>query len=78
VFASDQDIAVMFQSPHLIMDGTFKVSPDEFTQVYTIHDWGLFQHEDVPVAHAVMRSKTAAAYSYVFSEIRHSLLLVDL
>uniref|UniRef100_A0A915JDF0 MULE transposase domain-containing protein n=1 Tax=Romanomermis culicivorax TaxID=13658 RepID=A0A915JDF0_ROMCU len=73
VFASDQDISVMYESPHLIMDGTFKVAPDEFMQIYTIHAWGNYGHEAIPVAHAVMHSKTAASYAYVLSQIRQKL-----
>uniref|UniRef100_A0A915JEH2 MULE transposase domain-containing protein n=1 Tax=Romanomermis culicivorax TaxID=13658 RepID=A0A915JEH2_ROMCU len=51
----------------------YQVSPEGFVQVYTIHAWGQYDNEALLVAHAVMCSKTAASYTYVFSQIRHKL-----
>jgi hypothetical protein len=28
---------IIYQSDHLVVDGTFKTSPDLFTQVFTVH-----------------------------------------
>uniref|UniRef100_A0A915HX33 Uncharacterized protein n=1 Tax=Romanomermis culicivorax TaxID=13658 RepID=A0A915HX33_ROMCU len=48
-FMSSQDTSVVFDSTHLIMDGTFKISPDGFTQLYILHAWGAFEFEAIPV-----------------------------
>lgn len=53
------------------MDGTFKVAPNGFTQLYTIHAWGEFEFEAVPIVHVVLRSKTVATYTYVLQQIRN-------
>lgn len=74
VFASDQDIATIFGSTHLIVDGTFKISPTGFTQLYTIHAWGMFEYEAMPVVHALMRSKNQASYHFLFSQLREKLV----
>lgn len=73
IFASDQDITTIFSSQHIIMDGTFKVAPDGFAQLYTIHVWGAHGHEASPVIHALMRSKNIAAYVFLFERIRQKL-----
>lgn len=37
VFGTEANIDRLAESPYWIMDGTFKVSPNLFYQVYTIH-----------------------------------------
>lgn len=74
LYASDQDINVMCHSQHWIMDGTFKVSPNDFTQIYTIHAWGPFENEAIPVAHAIMRSKNVNSYVQIFTKLREKMV----
>ena len=37
VFASDQQLELLFESDTIFMDGTFDTSPANFKQVYLIH-----------------------------------------
>ena len=37
VFATDEQLNILFTSSHILMDGTFHCSPSHFHQVYSIH-----------------------------------------
>ena len=37
IFAADNDLQFLAQSNHWFADGTFRVTPDGFNQMYTIH-----------------------------------------
>ncbi|CAF1688029.1 unnamed protein product, partial [Didymodactylos carnosus] len=37
VFASDQQLELLFDSDFIFMDGTFSTAPNNFDQVYWIH-----------------------------------------
>ena len=37
VFATDEQLRLLFTSPHVMMDGTFDSCPPYFDQVYSIH-----------------------------------------
>lgn len=37
MFSSDRQLALLFQSPVIYMDGTFSKSPPHFIQIYMIH-----------------------------------------
>lgn len=37
VFASDEQLGILFTSSHILMDGTFDSSPPHFNQIYSIH-----------------------------------------
>jgi MULE transposase domain len=45
-----------------IMDGTFKVCPPGFKQLYTILAYGSFEREAVPVVFALLNGKTQHMY----------------
>jgi len=71
--SSDQDLAVMFESQHLIMDGTFKISPDAASRKFK-----LFMHREVlsmrlfllPMLSCIQKSKHCTS---VVSQIRQKL-----
>lgn len=37
VFATDEQLRLLFTSPHIMMDGTFDSCPPHFNQIYSIH-----------------------------------------
>lgn len=37
IYASDSDLVTLGQSEYLVCDGTFKMVPNRFSQLYTIH-----------------------------------------
>lgn len=37
IFATDEQLRILFTSPHILMDGTFDSAPSHFNQIYSIH-----------------------------------------
>jgi hypothetical protein len=48
-------------------DGTFKVVPEIFYQLYIIHT--LYRDHVIPVCYALLRRKDASTYDRLFNEI---------
>ena len=53
-----------------ISDGTFKVVPKEFSQLYVIH--GKIFNKDFPLAYILMKNRTEAMYSKVLSILKEN------
>jgi hypothetical protein len=70
IFSSEQDIQLLGECHTWIMDGTFKVAPKGFVQLYTIHGFGRFENEAVPCASVLMAGKGQDLYETVFQVIR--------
>ena len=49
------------------MDGTFKVVPEIFYQLFIIH--AVFRQHTVPVVYALLRKRDAGTYSRLFDEV---------
>ena len=49
------------------MDGTFKVVPEIFYQLYIIHS--IYRHHVVPVIYALLRRKNIATYKNLINEV---------
>ena len=67
IFSSQQAIQFMSDSEHWFADGTFKVCPDIFFQVYTVHA----QQEGriFPCIFGLLPNKTEATYTRFFREV---------
>lgn len=37
IFATDEQLRILFGSSHILMDGTFSSAPPHFEQIYSIH-----------------------------------------
>ncbi len=37
IFATDEQLRILFTSSHILMDGTFDSAPPHFEQIYSIH-----------------------------------------
>jgi hypothetical protein len=68
LFAAQGDLAFLVQCDRWFADGTFKVSPENFYQVYSIH--GLRGDRSFPCVYALLSSKTEHAYSKMLSELK--------
>ena len=67
VFCTDRNIDTLEQNAHWFMDGTFKVSPELFVQLFTIH--ALVDSRAMPTVYVLLQSKTQADYERVFRKL---------
>lgn len=67
VFSTDQNLEILSASEHVFLDGTFKVAPPFFKQMYTLHVHYLGQM--IPVVFALLPCKTQEVYIRLFGII---------
>lgn len=67
LFSTDENLANLSASEVIFLDGTFKVAPPFFTQMYTVHIKYLDQM--IPVVYALLPSKSQEVYLRLFSLI---------
>ena len=67
IFASDEDLVFLSRCQHWFADGTFRVSPVGYDQLYTIH--GFYNGEVFPVVYALLSERTEHAYLQLLQEI---------
>lgn len=60
VFATQRNIDLLARAKVWFMDGTFKVTPSIFFQVYTIHV--MYKDAVVPLVYALLPNKTEETY----------------
>jgi hypothetical protein len=76
IFASQMCLRLLAGSDNWFCDGTFKVCPDVFYQLYTIH--ALVNGRVFPCVYGLLPNKTQNTYSRFFNEVwRSSILLID-
>ncbi|XP_054709164.1 uncharacterized protein LOC129218868 [Uloborus diversus] len=68
VFCSEEDLEKLCQSDSIHMDGTFKIVPKLFSQLYTIH--GSYLGKIFPLAFCLIGSKSKETYIELFSAIK--------
>ncbi|KAM7307232.1 uncharacterized protein ISCGN_010868 [Ixodes scapularis] len=68
VFSTAENLRKLGESELWFADGTFKVSPSLFYQVYTIH--GSLHGTVVPLVFALLSNKTQSTYARLFSVLR--------
>ena len=68
LFASDWGLEQLCIHRNWAADGTFKVSPDVFAQLYTIH--ASVMGYAVPCAYALLIEKTEAAYRQMLRQLK--------
>ena len=67
IFASDQGLELLSNSDHWFYDGTFKVCPEIFYQIYTIH--ALVNGRVLPYLFALLPNKNQHAYQIFIREM---------
>ena len=71
IFGSPDTLQLLRESPYWFGDGTFKVCPIIFSQVYTLH--GLVQDRIIPCIYALLPDKSENIYRRFFEEVRNTL-----
>ena len=74
IFSTTSNINLLAMSQHWYADGTFKVVPPLFEQLYTIH--GLQDNVAVPLIYALLPNKTEETYLTLLREIKNYFLLL--
>ena len=69
VFAADEGLRSLADYPDWHLDGTFKVGPPLFTQVFTIHV--VRDRRTVPGVHSLLSSKRKVCYRGVLRNIKN-------
>jgi len=67
IFASDEQVDILQDTEEFLVDGTFKVVPEIFYQLYIIH--GVFRDHVIPLIYALLRRKNAETYQCLINEI---------
>jgi hypothetical protein len=67
IFASSEQLDILQSSGDFLVDGTFKVDPEIFYQLYIIH--AVYRGHVVPVLYALLKRKTAATYQNLVHQI---------
>jgi hypothetical protein len=60
LFAAQEDIHFLFSNQHWFADGTFRVTPEGFDQLYTIHS--LYNGQVFPCIYALLHGRTETVY----------------
>lgn len=68
VFATNDNLRKLAASHTWFCDGTFRICPDLFTQVFTIH--GMFHEAAFPFVYALLPDKTEVSYTAVFDAVQ--------
>lgn len=67
IFSSDEQISILQSTQDFLVDGTFKIVPEIFYQLYIIYS--VYRHHVVPVVFALLRRKDAETYKRLMIEI---------
>lgn len=67
IFASDEQVDILQDTDEFLFDGTFKVVPEIFYQLFIIH--GVFRDHVIPLIYALLRRKNAETYEPLIDEI---------
>ena len=68
IFATDEGLRALSERRSWAFDGTFKIAPQLFYQLFTVHC--LFGSTNVPCVYALLPNKTRATYQRVFQILR--------
>ena len=69
IFSTDEMINVLAQNPQWMADGTFKIAPSIFYQLYTIH--AILQENLVPCVYALLPDKREETYRDMLTALIH-------
>ena len=64
IFGTNRTMTLLQQSPHWFMDGTFKIVPELFYQLYTVH--ALSSGDVIPCLYVLLPNKTNETYGRLF------------
>lgn len=67
VFSTASNLSILKSCKHWFADGTFKVCPDDYYQMFTLH--GLFKSQVIPLVYDLLIGKKADDYNAFFKVI---------
>ena len=67
IFASDEPLGILQSAHHFMSNGTFKVVPEIFYQLYITH--AVYGYHIITVPYALLRGRNASAYERLFDKI---------
>lgn len=67
VFGTERNMDLLEENRHWFVDGTFKVAPELFMQLFTIH--ALLDNSATPLIYALLPSKSEATYGRLFQKL---------
>ncbi|CAF1227763.1 unnamed protein product [Rotaria sordida] len=69
IFASINQLRILEGAEEILIDGTFKITPTIFTQLYTIH--GVYRNNIFPLVFAVLADKQQQTYQRLINELKN-------
>ena len=76
LFATDNNLEMMAAADVIFMDGTFKISPPQFTQLFTLHI--IYMGFFIPVVYALLKDKSSDTYYQMFATLRRKMATFNL
>ena len=73
IFGTNQSLQLLSQSQNWFGDGTFKVCPQIFFQIYTIH--AQINGRILPCIYALLPNKTEETYTRLFREVEQQVAI---
>ena len=69
MFGTNDNLNTLQTHSYWFVDGTFKVAPELFMQLFTIH--GLIDNRALPLIYVLLTDKTEASYFRVFDKLKN-------
>ncbi|CAF0856064.1 unnamed protein product [Rotaria sordida] len=76
IFSTDEQLRLLFTSPHIMMDGTFDSCPPYFEQVFSIH--GIKNKQSFVCVFAVLCGRSTVIYKELISVLHQHARRLDL
>jgi len=67
MFGTEDNLGILDQHRHWFVDGTFKVAPELFLQVFTVH--ALVDKTAIPLIYVLLQDKSERSYTRVFQKL---------
>ncbi|CAM4906215.1 unnamed protein product [Rotaria socialis] len=67
IFATDDQLRVLFKAKHILMDGTFTSCPPFFDQVYTLH--AIKFEQSFPCVFALLTGRSSSIYKEMLQQL---------
>ena len=68
IFSTDEDLQKLSEADQVFMDGTFKVAPALFMQLFSLHI--IFRGFFLPLVYALLQSKSSETYYSLFEILK--------
>ena len=75
VFSSEHNLEDLRNSKVWLADGTFKIAPKGYLQLYTVH--GFVNNECLALAHCLLKDKKRSTYEFAFQQIISQIQATD-